>query len=149
RGELLEHLGATLGPKRPDPAEELEVGQLLGAALAQVGALPAVTPQRAAVDAAQTGAAWQVEEDGGVRPPEPDRHRPAVVPVHDPALARELLADDRFPLLGRRRVPAGAPVQAVEVDDRQTYARSELARERRLAGAGRTDHEHPAHRPRL
>jgi len=89
----------------------------------------------------QADPAWQIEEHDGVARREAEIECTAVVPIHDPALATQEGFDFCPPLGGRRGIPAGAPVQCVEMNEWQSRALGEASREGRLPGATAADDE--------
>ena len=117
-----------IGRERPNPTEEPEV-EHRSTAGRNARRQPPELFDPAANDCAQRDSPRQIEED----------NRVCFVQTSLQALREIDSAERRVPFASRRRNPAGAPIESVEVIDRHVEQRPELPRERRLPRPGSAD----------
>ena len=97
-------------------------------------------------NAPQTEDAGPIEEHDGVAGRETEVERPAVVAVDDPPFTGDEPPNGFVPYFARRRLPAGPPIEQVEVDQREARALGEALGEGGLPRSTRADHQHAFHR---
>ena len=95
---------------------------------------PAAAPERevALQHAEEADPGGHVEPDHSVTGVQTEVERAAIVAVHDPRRPGEEGPLEGVPLVFGRRLPAGPPVQAVEVVDRQVQHFSQASRQPRF-----------------
>ena len=130
-----------IGRERPNPTEEPEV-EHRSTAGRNARRQPPELFDPAANDCAQRDSPRQIEEDDRVCFVQTSLQALREIAVDDPAVTCDDSAERRVPFASRRRNPAGAPIESVEVIDRHVEQRPELPRERRLPRPGSADNRY-------
>src|SRR6266498_2185085 len=140
RRELSENVATAARRIGPNPHKKLPA-QPLAAPRRQVGAHSPQIAQLASEHTPEADDAGKVQKDDCVARLEAEIERPSVVAIDDPLVRRQQLSNHHSPLFYRRWLPPSAPVERIEVNEREAGALGKPARDRALPGSTGADYE--------